>query len=60
MPVCDIGKSTKLKKRDRNNLDELAFSVTKAFGDQLRERQGQRDCSKTKYYNCGQIRYIKA
>lgn len=51
--VRDVGESTKLGKRSRNDDDRPAFPVAKACRDKPRERQGQRDLSKTKCYNCG-------
>lgn len=60
MPVRDVGESTKLGKRGRNDHDGPAFPVAKARRDEPREGQGQRDLSKTKCYNCGQMGHIKA
>ena len=60
MPVRNFGKSTKLRRRGRNDHDRSVFPVTKARRDEPREGQGQRDFSKTKCYNCGQMEHNKA
>ena len=59
MPVRDVGESIKLGKRSRNDYDRPTFSAAKAYRDEPREGQGQYDLLKTKYYNCGQMGYIK-
>lgn len=59
MPVRDVGDSTRLGKRGRNDNDGPGFPVTKPRRDEPTERQGQRDFSKTKCYNCGEMGHIK-
>ena len=60
MPVRDIGDSTKLGKRGRNDHDGPAFPDAKARRDEPKEGQRQRDLSKTKCYNFGQMGQIKS
>lgn len=60
IPLCNVRESTKVEKCGRNNLDGSTFHVAKTCRDASREGQRQRDLSKTKCYNCGQIEYIKA
>ena len=63
MPFCDVGEtnqSTKLGKRGRSDHDEPGFPATKPRRDEPTEGQGQRDLSKKKCYNCGQMGHVKA
>ncbi len=60
MPVRDVGDGTKLGKRGRNENDGPGFPVTKPRRDEPTEGQGQRDFSRTKCYNCGEMGHIKS
>ena len=59
MLVCEVGKNTKLGKRDKNDHNRLAFFITKGCGDESREKQGESDLLKIKSYSCGQMEKIK-
>lgn len=58
--IRETNRSTKLGKRGRIDNDGPRFPVTKPRRDEPTEAQGQRDLSKTKCYNCGQMRHISA
>lgn len=56
----ETNQSTKLGKRGRNDHDRPGFPAPKPRRDEPTEGQGQRDFSKTKCYNCGQMGHIEA
>ena len=58
--VGESGQSSKPRKRDRKDNDGSRFPTTKLCKDEPTEEQGQRNLSKTKCYNYGQMGHIKA